>query len=81
MDELKFKFVDENGNEKECKKLHTFKNGNDNYIIYTDYTLNFNGEFNVYASKYNINNDKIELYEINDDEWELINKEWGAINV
>jgi hypothetical protein len=68
-------------NEKiKCEILHTFKHNNDNFIFYSDGTLNENNELNVLANKYITNNNELNLLPINDDEWDIVDKEWSKIN-
>ncbi len=80
MDDLNFKLID-NDKEISCKILHYFSNNDNNYIIYTDYTYDKNGCANIYANKYEIVDNNINLLPIeNDNEWDLINKEWNGVN-
>ena len=53
-DALTFKISDENNNEIECEILFTFENieTGKNYIIYTDNTLDGEGNTKVYASSF-----------------------------
>ena len=57
------KIVDENGKEKEYKILFTFSDEdfNENYVVYTDYSINENGNINVYSNMYKESNNKTEL--------------------
>ena len=57
------------------KILHYFKYNNDNFIIY-------NNEHNneILASKFTLNNDKISLLPINDNEWQIVDKELEKID-
>ena len=80
MEDMKFQLTDENGNIIDCKALHIFKHFNDNFLIYSDYTVNFDGNFNVYAAKFIIENEEIKFIPISDEEWVLINKEWSIQN-
>ena len=69
MDNFEKFSIDENGTLKEYSILSTFKIvGNDNdFMIYTDYSLNENKKMNINVSKYFMNNDKIELIPITDE--------------
>ena len=52
-EEYNFTVVDDNGNEVICdviSVLHDEKNNN-LYVVYTDYTLNDNNQFNTYLSE------------------------------
>lgn len=71
---MEFKII-ENGKQIDCKIVLTFRddNNNINYIIYTDGTRDDNGELEVYASRYIIDNDSYILKDIeNEYEWNLI---------
>ena len=52
-EEYNFTIVDDNGNEVICdviSVLHDEKN-NEVFVVYTDYTLNENNQFNTYLSQ------------------------------
>ena len=52
-EEYNFTVVDDNGNEVICdviSVLHDEKN-NEVFVVYTDYTLNDNNQFNTYLSQ------------------------------
>jgi len=67
-----FKVI-EDGIEKEYQIIALCKNNNNNYIIYKD-------DNNHYASRYEINDNKIKLNEIIDDnEWDFIDQELEKI--
>ena len=71
---MEFEII-ENGKQIDCKIVLTFRddNNNINYIIYTDGTKDDNGELEVYASRYIIDNDSYILKDIeNEYEWNLI---------
>ncbi len=57
------KVMDENGKEKEYKILFTFSDEetNENYVVYTDYSVNENGNINVYSNLYKETNSRTEL--------------------
>ena len=66
---------------KECEIVHVFTNNNNNYIIYTDGTMTDNNKLELFANKFEINkDDNITLLPINDDEWDIIDKEWRIEN-
>jgi len=65
----------ENGKEINCEIVLTFRddNNNINYVVYTDGTKDTNGDLEIYASRYNLENDNYILYDIeNDYEWNLV---------
>ena len=70
-----FTIVNDEGNEVQCEILFSFtsdKTGKD-YIIYTDYSTDENGNYKVLASVYKPNSPDTRLYPIEtDEEWELI---------
>ena len=71
---MTFKII-ENNTEIECNIISTFtdEGNNINYIIYTDGSRNSDGELDVYASRYTIEDNNYILKEIeNDYEWNLI---------
>ena len=53
-EQMKFKVIDDQGNEIECEVLFTFESDetNKNYIVYTDNTTDEQGNTKVYASIY-----------------------------
>lgn len=70
-----------NGNKVKCDILHSFKHGDDNYVIYNTDATTKEGFLEVFASKYLIkNSSQILLIPLNEQEWQLIDKEWGNIN-
>lgn len=74
-EEMKFKVVDDNGVEVECEVLFTFesdKTGKD-YIVYTDNTVDDEGNTRVFASIYNPDEDEMRLSPITSEkEWKII---------
>ena len=70
-----FTYIDNEGNKKECRILYTFdlaKTGK-NYIVYTDETLDDNGNFRTYAATYDPTKDLCDLGQIEtEEEWKLI---------
>ena len=76
MDEkVTFKVVNDEGKEVECEVLFTFESDETkkNYIVYTDNTLDEEGNTKVYASIYNPDEDETKLLPIETDkEWKII---------
>lgn len=73
----------ENNKEIVCNIIKLFKDdSNDiNYIIYTDGTKDDNGELEIYASRYILENNKYILTDIeNDYEWNLIDNMLESMN-
>jgi len=65
----------EDGKEVVCDIVLTFRDENNdiNYIVYTDGTKDEEGELEIYASRYVIENDSYVLKDIESDyEWALI---------
>lgn len=74
-EKMTFKVIDDNGKEIECEVLFTFESTetNKNYIVYTDDTLDEQGNTKVYASIYNPGEDELKLLPIETDkEWKII---------
>ena len=74
-DVMTFKIVNDEGKEVECEVLFTFESDetNKNYIVYTDNTLDEEGNTRVYASIYNPNEDETKLLPIETEkEWKII---------
>ena len=70
-----FTYIDNEGNEKNCKILYTFDltETNKNYIVYTDETLDETGRYRTYASTYDPNSDLSDLGPIETEkEWKII---------
>lgn len=79
---MKFKIY-ENNKEINCNIIKIFRddNNNINYIIYTDGTKDKNGELEIYASRYTLENDKYILCDIETDyEWNLIDNVLDSMN-
>ena len=71
---MNFKII-EDGKEITCEIITLFKDdSNDiNYIVYTDGTLDSDGELEVYASRYVVDENNYILKDIETDyEWNLI---------
>ena len=72
---LTFKVTDENVNMIECEELYSFKNEETgkNYMVYTDNTLDEEGNTRIYAAIYNPDDESNKLIPIVDD------KEWAFV--
>ncbi len=74
---MTFTVTNEDGSQVECTVLFTFKNevtGKD-YIVYTDNTLDEEGNTVVFASIYTPDCDESELLPIEtDEEWDMVEK-------
>lgn len=72
---MTFKVVNDEGKEVECEVLFTFESEETkkNYIVYTDNTVDEDGNTKVYASIYNPNEAETKLLPIETDkEWKII---------
>lgn len=72
---MTFKIIGDDGKEIECEVLFTFESDETkkNYIVYTDNTLDEQGNTKVYASIYNPNEENTNLIPIETDkEWKII---------
>lgn len=72
---MTFKVLDENNKEIECEVLFTFESDETgkNYIVYTDNTIDDEGNTKVYASIYNPNEEETKLLPIESEkEWKII---------
>ena len=72
---MTFKILGDNGQEIECEVLFTFESDETkkNYIVYTDNTLDEQGNTKVYASIYNPNEENTNLIPIETEkEWKII---------
>ena len=72
---MTFKVINDEGKEIECEVLFTFESDETkkNYIVYTDNTLDEEGNTKVYASIYNPDEDETKLLPIETDkEWKII---------
>lgn len=74
-----FIIIDNEDKEVECEILFTFESGeaNKNYMVYTDYTPDEDGELNVYAAIYNplLELEEQELQPIeSDEEWDKLGR-------
>lgn len=74
-EKMTFKVINDEGKEVECEVLFTFESDETkkNYIVYTDNTLDEEGNTKVYASIYNPDEDETKLLPIESDkEWKII---------
>lgn len=72
---MTFKIIGDDGVEIECEVLFTFESDETkkNYIVYTDNTLDEQGNTKVYASIYNPNEETTNLTPIETEkEWKII---------
>ncbi len=72
---MTFKVVNDEGKEIDCEVLFTFESDETkkNYIVYTDNTIDEEGNTKVYASIYNPDEDETKLLPIETDkEWKII---------
>lgn len=70
-----FKVTDDEGKEIECELLFTFESDETgkNYIVYTDNTVDEQGDTKVYASIYNPAEEETNLIPIESEgEWKMI---------
>lgn len=71
----KFMVLDENGNQVECEPLFTFESEETKkqYVVYTDNSLDEEGNVRVFASVYNMTDKGGELLPVKTDkEWKVI---------
>ena len=72
---MTFKVISDEGKEIECEVLFTFESDETkkNYIVYTDNTIDEEGNTKVYASIYNPDQDETKLLPIETEkEWKII---------
>ena len=72
---MTFKVINDEGKEIDCEVLFTFESDETkkNYIVYTDNTLDEEGNTKVYASIYNPDQDETKLLPIETEkEWKII---------
>ncbi len=81
-EKMTFTVTTESGAEMECEVLFTFESNetNKNYIVYTDNTLDEQGNTKVYASIYEPDNEELKLTPITDEkEWKVIETILGEL--
>lgn len=72
---MTFKVINDEGKEVECEVLFTFESDETkkNYIVYTDNTIDEEGNTKVYASIYTPDQDETKLMPIETEkEWKII---------
>ena len=72
---MTFKVINDEGKEVECEVLFTFDSDEtkNSYMVYTDNTVDEEGNTKVYASIYNPDQDETKLLPIETDkEWKII---------
>ena len=74
-----FYITDENNNKIECEILYCFKDGDKNFVFYNDGSINEDGTKEVLSSKFIIDNNQITLLPIENDEWDIVDKNWSEI--
>lgn len=74
-----FELVDDNNNKKEYRILADFNIDDVFYLIYTDDSINNNGEIETYANEYEVIKGKIILKEINKEKLPLVYKKWDEL--
>ena len=82
MNNLSFIINDEKNNNIKCQILHNFRKNNNDYIIYTDGSIDLDNKLEILASKYILNDkNKMTLIPItNEAEWDIIDEEWSKID-
>ena len=74
-EKMTFQVINEKGEKIECEVLFTFESDETkkNYIVYTDNTIDEEGNTKVYASIYTPDQDETKLLPIETDkEWKII---------
>ena len=78
MEDLTFEIEDKNGKINKYELLLSFTENNKNYIVYTDALTdddeNKNEKLNIYASTYDIKDNKYVIDDINEEDYDLVNK-------
>lgn len=74
-----FELVDDNNNKKEYRILADFNIDDVFYLIYTDDSINNDGEIETYANEYEVIKGKIILKEINKEKLSLVYKKWDEL--
>ena len=75
-EDLTFTLINDEGQEIECEILFTFENAENgkNYVVYTDNSLDENGDVCVFASVYDSDEDHTLLPIETEEEWALIDQ-------
>lgn len=74
-----FELVDDNNNKKTYRILADFNIDDVFYLIYTDDSINNDGEIETYANEYEVIKGKIILKEINKEKLPLVYKKWDEL--
>lgn len=74
-----FELVDDNNNKKEYRILADFNIDDVFYLIYTDDSINNDGEIETYANEYEVIKGKIILKEINKEKLPIVYKKWDEL--
>lgn len=80
MNNLDFEVVDSNNNKYNCKPIYNFTKNNKNYLLFTDGNSDDNGRLNIFASRYEIVNNELKLFDVDDLELDMIYEEWSNNN-
>lgn len=70
-----FTIVNDRGESLECEVVLTIDSDEfgHSYLVYTDHTMNDNGEYNTYASIYDPSGKDLDLKPVtSDEEWDMI---------
>ena len=81
-EKMTFTVIADNGKEMECEVLFTFESDETkkNYIVYTDNTIDEQGNTRVYASIYEPDQEDLKLTAITDEkEWKVIETILGEL--
>ncbi len=80
MDDLKFEIKKSNGQIIPCEVIFTFEDNNINYVVYTDNKLDQDGDLNILSSRFEIQNDKVVLSNIEtEEEYALVERKIAEI--
>ena len=75
----KFEVINEKNEKETYEILKTFNIDNDNYIVYTDNTLTYQGNLDVIINKYEINDGNIVLLEIPEEKRKYVDDMWSLL--
>lgn len=83
MDETHFTIKGENGQDHVYEILYTFEDDYHicKYIVFTDHSLNDEGQINIFANRYEIKDGQYVLYELQDaKEWQMVEDTLEALD-
>lgn len=83
MDETHFTIKDDAGNDHVYEILYTFEDDYHicQYIVFTDHSVNEEGQINIFANRYEIKDGQYVLYELQDDsEWQMVEDTLEALD-